>query len=293
MRRWTAAGDCCFDAARGHVCLARARTALLGLGIPSPGRLLACLAPFALARSPRGARAERFSMLRKLTITEPHASALELRFCGGGSGGGEMGAGAAPGEAVHQQGAPQVVSGGSPWASAATGALRLERLVISSCAATEIKARHGCRAQRGHGIASAESQQPLTGRHSLYCMHGEPATLCAIPPPCLSHLPCDHYLVTSIFSSAVCRQSRCALKPKHDCSLTMRHLQGAIMRMLTRLHLEREFRLKCGDGDDKENAPAAPGHALPCGSDGLPGRAPLTPLHATPSAGSEKATGYT
>jgi len=194
VRRWTATGDCCFDAARGHVCLARARTALLGLGIPSPGRLLACLAPFALSRSPRGARAERFSMLRKLTITEPHASALELRFCGGGGGGGgETGAGAAPGEAAHQQGAPLVVSGGSPWASAATGGLRLERLVIPSCAATEIKARHGCRARQGHGIASAESQQAADWPPQPVRMHGEPATLCATPLS-VSHT----FLVTTI-----------------------------------------------------------------------------------------------
>lgn len=59
MRRWAAAGACCFDLARGHLCLARA--------VPSAGFLnpLACLAP-ARPPCPRGAGAERFSLLRKV-----------------------------------------------------------------------------------------------------------------------------------------------------------------------------------------------------------------------------------
>ena len=60
MQRWAAAGACCFDLARGHLCLARESP---GAGFLNP---LACLAP-ARPPCPRAAGAERFSLLRKVS----------------------------------------------------------------------------------------------------------------------------------------------------------------------------------------------------------------------------------
>ncbi|KAK9826748.1 hypothetical protein WJX81_004887 [Elliptochloris bilobata] len=82
IRRWTAAGACCFDLARGQLCLAHAPGMGFASGFLNSARLLACLAP-AQAPCPRSPSAMRFSLLRKVTITEPHDDALELCLGGG------------------------------------------------------------------------------------------------------------------------------------------------------------------------------------------------------------------
>lgn len=149
MRRWVAEGACCFDPARGHLCLARSPGPWQRAGLPNPVRLLACLVP-GRDPCPRGPDAERFSLLRKLTITEPHDAALELCLAGNGGGPDTHPPTPNPNPSMLQppMGAPRVAAGtaASACAAAAAATLRLERLVIGPCAATEVKVR--CRHSR-------------------------------------------------------------------------------------------------------------------------------------------------
>eukprot|EP00891_Asterochloris_glomerata_P007776 jgi/Astpho2/7776/fgenesh1_pg.00117_%23_7_t len=62
-------GQCCFDPSRGHLCVA----------VKAEGGVLGCFAP-GKQPSPRDKMAERYSLLRKLTITEPDSRTLELNF---------------------------------------------------------------------------------------------------------------------------------------------------------------------------------------------------------------------
>ncbi|KAK9826749.1 hypothetical protein WJX81_004887 [Elliptochloris bilobata] len=139
IRRWTAAGACCFDLARGQLCLAHAPGMGFASGFLNSARLLACLAP-AQAPCPRSPSAMRFSLLRKVTITEPHDDALELCL-GGGSAADKKGLGEGFDDpAAPPSGAPRVAGGRRrAAAAAAASSLRLERLVIVPCAATEVK----------------------------------------------------------------------------------------------------------------------------------------------------------
>ena len=103
-------GQCCFDPHAGHLCVAVK---------PQSG-------PFACFvgnkhQSPRDKNAERYSLLRKLTITEPSPHVLELNFT-----------------VADKEGASRITEQQNI-GSGKTRQRRLERIAISPCSATEIK----------------------------------------------------------------------------------------------------------------------------------------------------------
>ena len=103
-------GLCCFDARLGHLCVA-----------PAPGpRPLHCMFP-PRQLSPADARAQRYSLLGKLVLTEPNQETLDVSFVVGGSG-----EGAAQLADVH---------------GAGKSLRRLHRLLVTPCAAGELKVR--------------------------------------------------------------------------------------------------------------------------------------------------------
>ena len=71
--------------------------------------------------SPRASNAERYSLMRRLTVTEPDADTLELCF-----------------DATGREGAARLAPRGRQPPKAVK---RLQHLSISPCAATELKAR--------------------------------------------------------------------------------------------------------------------------------------------------------
>ncbi|KAL3152213.1 hypothetical protein ABBQ32_001299 [Trebouxia sp. C0010 RCD-2024] len=104
------AGQCCFDPHRGHLCVA----------MKPQGGPFACFGGNKHA-SPRDKTAERYSLLRKLTITEPSPNVLELNFT-----------------VADKEGAQRIVEQQNLGSSKAKQR-RLESLAISPCSATEIK----------------------------------------------------------------------------------------------------------------------------------------------------------
>jgi len=72
--------------------------------------------------SPRASTAERYSLMRRLTVTEPDADTLDVCF-----------------DMTGKDGADRVVKAGSKRPKAAR---RLQQVSISPCAATELKASH-------------------------------------------------------------------------------------------------------------------------------------------------------
>lgn len=104
------AGQCCFDPHRGHLCVA----------LKPQGGPFACFGGNKHA-SPRDKTAERYSLLRKLTITEPSPNVLELNFT-----------------VADKEGAQRIVEQQNLGSSKAKQR-RLERIAISPCSATEIK----------------------------------------------------------------------------------------------------------------------------------------------------------
>lgn len=101
-------GQCCFDPSRGHLCVA----------VKAEGGVLGCFAP-GKQPSPRDKMAERYSLLRKLTITEPDSRTLELNFT-----------------VSDKEGAPRITD---HTVKASRRSRRLERISITPCSATEIK----------------------------------------------------------------------------------------------------------------------------------------------------------
>ena len=96
--------------------------------------------------SPRARDAERYGLLRKLTVTEPGADTLELCFDTMGKGGAER---------LAQEGGRR-----------ARAARRLQQVSISPCAATELKARP---LQLSHASSSrAVATQPSLSCYSVY-----------------------------------------------------------------------------------------------------------------------------
>ncbi|KAK9817315.1 hypothetical protein WJX72_012543 [[Myrmecia] bisecta] len=110
MTRKIVAGACCFDPSRGHLCVATRKE----------GGPFACFASSHMP-SPRDRTAERYSLLRKLTITEPDSKTLELNFT-----------------VSDKEGAMRVTDAGVRLPAKAK-ARRLERIMIVPCSATEIK----------------------------------------------------------------------------------------------------------------------------------------------------------
>ena len=103
-------GLCCFDARLGHLCVA-----------PAPGpRPLHCIFP-PRQLPPADARAQRYSLLGKLMLTEPNQDTLDVSFVVGGSG----------------EGAAQLADA----RGAEKSLRRLHRLLITPCAASELKVR--------------------------------------------------------------------------------------------------------------------------------------------------------
>ncbi len=76
--------------------------------------------PLCRQLSPRASNAERYSLMRKLTVTEPEAETLELCF-----------------DMTGKEGAGRLAHAGSRRPKAAR---RLQQVAISPCAATELKA---------------------------------------------------------------------------------------------------------------------------------------------------------
>lgn len=103
-------GQCCFDPHRGHLCVA----------LKPQGGPFACFGSSKHA-SPRDKTAERYSLLRKLTITEPSPNVLELNFT-----------------VADKEGAQRIVEQQNLGSNKAKQR-RLERIAISPCSATEIK----------------------------------------------------------------------------------------------------------------------------------------------------------
>lgn len=103
-------GQCCFDPHRGHLCVA----------LKPQGGPFACFGSSKHA-SPRDKTAERYSLLRKLTITEPSPNVLELNFT-----------------VADKEGAQRIVEQQNLGSSKAKQR-RLEKIAISPCSATEIK----------------------------------------------------------------------------------------------------------------------------------------------------------
>lgn len=108
MKRKTAAGYCCFDPVHGHLCLS----------VRDPSKM-GCFAQGSNSCNPRDRNAERYSLLRKLTITEPDSRTLELNFT-----------------APERQGALRLTP---PGKSSKNSSKRLQRIIIYPCPATEIK----------------------------------------------------------------------------------------------------------------------------------------------------------
>ena len=106
------AGQCCFDPHRGHLCVA----------LKPSGGPFACFGG-SKHQSPRDKHAERYSLLRKLTITEPSPNVLELNFT-----------------VADKEGAPRIAEQQN-LGSGKIKQRRLERIAISPCSATEIKVR--------------------------------------------------------------------------------------------------------------------------------------------------------
>jgi len=102
------ASQCCFDPRRAELCIA-SRTAETSF--------ISCFSKSAKRADPRDKSAERYSLLRKLTLTEPDAQTLELVLT-----------------VADMQGAPRVVEVGQK-----VPPRRLQCIIISPCAATEIK----------------------------------------------------------------------------------------------------------------------------------------------------------
>ncbi|CAD7695984.1 unnamed protein product [Ostreobium quekettii] len=107
MKTKSSDGQCCFDPAHGHLCLA----------VVDPSKL-GCFGPSATC-NPRDRNAERYSLLRKLTITEPDNHTLELNFT-----------------APDKQGPAPIAH---PNRSNKSSSKRLQRIILSSCNATEVK----------------------------------------------------------------------------------------------------------------------------------------------------------
>ena len=105
-------GQCCFDPHRGHLCVA----------LRPQGGPFACFGG-GKHQSPRDKNAERYSLLRKLTITEPSPNVLELNFT-----------------VAAKEGAARIAEQQNV-GSGKTRQRRLERIAISPCSATEIKVR--------------------------------------------------------------------------------------------------------------------------------------------------------
>lgn len=103
-------GQCCFDPHRGHLCVA----------MKPQGGMFACFGG-SKHPSPRDKMAERYSLLRKLTITEPSPNVLELNFT-----------------VADKEGAPKIAEQQN-LGNGKTKQRRLERIAISPCSATEIK----------------------------------------------------------------------------------------------------------------------------------------------------------
>ena len=103
-------GQCCFDPHRGHLCVA----------LKPQGGPFACFGG-SKHQSPRDKNAERYSLLRKLTITEPSPNVLELNFT-----------------VADKEGAPRIAEQQN-LGSGKARQRRLERIAISPCSATEIK----------------------------------------------------------------------------------------------------------------------------------------------------------
>ena len=110
-----ASGQCCFDPHSGHLCVA----------LKPQGGPFACFGGNK-HQSPRDKNAERYSLLRKLTITEPSPDVLELNFT-----------------VADKEGAPRIVEQQNQGSGKAKQR-RLERIAISPCSATEIKVIHHC-----------------------------------------------------------------------------------------------------------------------------------------------------
>lgn len=109
----SSSGQCCFDPHRGHLCVA----------MKPSGGMFACFGG-SKHPSPRDKMAERYSLLRKLTITEPSPNVLELNFT-----------------VADKEGAPRIAEQQN-MGSGKTRQRRLERIAISPCSATEIKVMH-------------------------------------------------------------------------------------------------------------------------------------------------------
>ncbi|BDA42755.1 probable vacuolar protein 8 at N-terminal half [Coccomyxa sp. Obi] len=101
-------GQCCFDPTAGHLCVVAT----------SPPGVFGCIQPPRQA-SPRDSGAERYSLMRKLTVTEPDAETLELCFA-----------------TAQGEGAPRIKQ---PLKRRQRQPLRLQRLTITPCNATDLK----------------------------------------------------------------------------------------------------------------------------------------------------------
>lgn len=108
MKTKQADGQCCFDPTHGHLCVA----------VVDPSKL-SCFGPSATTCNPRDRNAERYSLLRKLTITEPNNRTLELSFV------------------APDKDGPAPIS--QPGRTGRAVAKRLQKITLSPCSATEVK----------------------------------------------------------------------------------------------------------------------------------------------------------